>query len=277
MLTAPRACHSDTVFSRIPTGPETAVNKTERITISPESRCHETPVLFLHGMWHGAWVWEQWQARFAGRGASPAQGSVRISTMGRYLDVLREQVAEITPKPVFIGASMGGALIQWYLKKVADDLPAAVILAGWSAHSMYADGVWPFLRRDPWGALTTVAALSSWPLVRNPRRAAQSLLSPGSKVDAAALHARLCRESALVLNQHNPPFWWPKRTPKTPLFWVAGEADAVITEKGARRAAAFYGADYHLVPDDGHNLMMEKHEADTARAIHDWLERRGLP
>jgi len=261
----------------------------ERITVAPAELRHQTPLLFLHGMWHAAWCWEGWQARFAalgwqshaislpGHGASPPVKSVRFSTMGDYLEVVAREVAKTEPRPVLIGHSMGGALIQWYLKKVADDLPAAVILAGWSAHSMYADGVWPFLRRDPWGALTTVAALSSWPLVRNPRRAAQSLLSPGSKVDAAALHARLCRESALVLNQHNPPFWWPKRTPKTPLFWVAGEADAVITEKGARRAAAFYGADYHLVPDDGHNLMMEKHEADTARAIHDWLEARALP
>lgn len=271
------------------TRPITAESPIECITVTPGQKRHETPILFLHGMWHAAWVWEGWQARFAdlgweshaislpGHGASPAQGSVRFSTMGKYLTVLADEIARLPTPPVVIGHSMGGALIQWYLKKVADDLPAAVLLSSWTAHSTYADGLWPLMRRDPVGGLLIAATLSSHPYIRTPRRAAQALLSPGSAVDPAELHSKLCEESALVLNQHNPPFWRPKRSPATPMLWVSAEADAVVTEAGARKSAKFYGADYHPVPDDGHNLMMESHEADTAKAIADWLEARALP
>ena len=40
----------------------------ERITYTPKVRKHETPILMLHGMWHGAWCWEPWQKFIASQG-----------------------------------------------------------------------------------------------------------------------------------------------------------------------------------------------------------------
>ena len=108
----------------------------ERITYTPRDKRHDTPILMQHGMWHGAWCWAEWQGLLAqqgweshaislpGHGASPAQKSVRFSTMGDYLKVLKQEVDRLPHKPILMGHSMGGALAQWYLKKVADDLPA---------------------------------------------------------------------------------------------------------------------------------------------------------
>jgi pimeloyl-ACP methyl ester carboxylesterase len=63
---------------------------------------------------------------------------------------------------------------------------------------------------------------------------------------------------------------------KTPMLWVAGEKDAVITLEGSRKSAAFYGADFHAVPEAGHNLMMEKSCVETVKTIDAWLSGRGL-
>ena len=34
-------------------------NGIERVTYIPEQRRFDTPILMQHGMWHGAWCWEE--------------------------------------------------------------------------------------------------------------------------------------------------------------------------------------------------------------------------
>jgi pimeloyl-ACP methyl ester carboxylesterase len=176
----------------------------ETVTYRPARPARETPILFVHGMWHGAWCWRDWQAHFAdagweshaislpGHGASPARGSVRFATMGDYLRVIRDVIGRFANPPVVIGHSMGGGLLQWYLKKGADDLPAVVMVAAFPAHSTVADGALPHLRRDPYGFLKMALSLSSTPLVRSPEWAASLLITEGAALDPEDLHARLC-------------------------------------------------------------------------------------
>ena len=114
------------------------------------------------------------------------------------------------------------------------------------------------------------------PLVRSPKWAASLLISDGATLSPEALHARLGEVSGLVLAQYNPPKWKPKPDPATPMLWVTGERDAVITLKGSRRSAAYYGADFHVVPGAAHNLMMEKSNPETAAYIDRWLTARVL-
>ena len=33
--------------------------KLEVITRIPKEQKHKTPLLFVHGMWHGAWCWDE--------------------------------------------------------------------------------------------------------------------------------------------------------------------------------------------------------------------------
>src|ERR1700744_6815711 len=100
----------------------------ERIVCRPLIPRHPTPILLQHGMWHGAWCWQEWQEILAargweshaislpGHGGSPKRKSVRFSTMQDYLSVLRAEIARFPDPPILVGHSMGGALAQWYLK-----------------------------------------------------------------------------------------------------------------------------------------------------------------
>ena len=80
----------------------------------------------------------------------------------------------------------------------------------------------------------------------------------------------------MVLSEHNPPEWTPKENLATPMLWVAAEKDAVISLKGARDSAAFYGAALMVIPGAGHNLMMEHNQAQTLAQIEAWLSAKGL-
>jgi pimeloyl-ACP methyl ester carboxylesterase len=72
------------------------------------------------------------------------------------------------------------------------------------------------------------------------------------------LHARLGPESLWVLLPYNPLLWSPAKRTGTPMLWLAGDSDVLISEPEERRSAAHYGADYVVVDGAGHNLMTER-------------------
>jgi pimeloyl-ACP methyl ester carboxylesterase len=265
----------------------TVENGIERIVYTPKARKHVTPILMQHGMWHGAWTWQWWQPLFAewgwesvavslpGHGASPVQRQIELCTLDYYLGFLKAEVDRLDQPPVLMGHSMGGALTQWYLKYVGD-LPAAVLVAPWLAFSTLLDAPKVMLL-DPLLAPVSSLAWSATPWVRSPRHAAKVLITDGAVITPEELYDRLGPESQLVVLQHNPPFWTPPDDVRTPLLWVTGEKDAVISVPQATRSAAFYQAEHIIVPEAGHNLMMEVSYWETARAIVEWLEPLELP
>jgi pimeloyl-ACP methyl ester carboxylesterase len=260
----------------------------ERITYIPKVRQHTTPILMQHGMFHSAWCWQWWQALFAewgwqsvavslpGHGASPTQRPIELCTLDYYLGFLRAEVNRFEQPPVLMGHSMGGALTQWYLKYVGD-LPAAVLVAPWLAHSAVLDGLPLLMQVDPLLLPLVSMAWSSNPWIRSPQHAARLFITEGALVTPEELHDHLGPESSLVVFQHNPPFWSPPDDIRTPLLWLTGEKDAVISVEGATRSAEFYQAAHIIVPEAGHNLMMEQSYWETARSIVDWLEPLELP
>ena len=260
----------------------------EHITYLPEDRRFETPIVMQHGMWHAAWCWEPWQALFAewgweshahslpGHGESPVRRPIKNCTLPYYLEFLQAEVERLPRKPVLMGHSMGGALTQWYLKRVADDLPAAVLVAPWPAHSIVPT-MFRCIWRDPLGALLTILSLTTTPLVRNPRLAAEMFITEGAVYSPEDLHARLGAEAFWILPQHDRLLGWrPPENIQTPMLWLAAEADSLITEKEQRRSAEFYGADYVVVKGAGHDLQIERNYRQTAETIHDWLVGRGV-
>ncbi len=264
-------------------------NGIERVVYTPRHRRFETPILMQHGMWHGAWCWQLWQELFAswgweshaislpGHAGSPAQRPVYFCTLGYYLQFLKAEVERLPRKPVLMGHSMGGALTQRYLKYVGDDLPAAVLVAPWDLRGNFADGaILRWLRLDPVGMMLVVLSGSAGVFIRTPQHAARKLISSRALYTPEELHARLDSESAWVMIQHNPPWWRPPERLKTPLLWVAAELDTVIGLEAERRSAEYCRADLVVVPQAGHNLMMEHNYRETAETIHDWLTRRGI-
>ncbi len=260
----------------------------ERIVYTPKQRRFDTPILMQHGMWHGAWCWRWWQELLAewgweshahslpGHAGSPEQRPIRLCTLDYYLGFLKAEIERLPCKPVLMGHSMGGALTQWYLRYLGDDLPAAVLVAPWVAKSAIVDGFFLFWRLDPVGCMLMYRDWSATPLIRTPQSAAQALIGPDAILSPEELHAQLTPESALIMFQHNPPFWHPAEGVNTPMLWLAGVQDAVVSLRGQRKSAVHYLADYIQIPGAAHNLMMEHNYRQTADTIHGWLSGQGI-
>ena len=70
--------------------------KIETITRTPKTQTHKTPLLFVHGMWHGAWCWDEFflpyfaapgcdAAALSLRGHTSSQGKIRESSIADYV------------------------------------------------------------------------------------------------------------------------------------------------------------------------------------------------
>jgi len=259
----------------------------ERVAVVPRQPRHQTPLLLQHGMWHGAWCWRWWQELLAtwgweshafslpGHGDSPAQRPIADCTLDYYLGFLAAEVARLPTTPVVIGHSMGGALLQWYLKYVGP-LPAAVLVASWLSHSVSGNSPLRILMSDPWGFIQVVRQGTATPLVRSPQRAAKMFITEGAVLSPQELYAKIGPESRLVLLQHHAPLWHPPTDVTTPLLWIGAEQDAVISAPGARRSAEFYHATYLPAPRAGHDVMLEQDREETALAMARWLEQKAI-
>lgn len=255
----------------------------ERVTYTPKQRRFQTPIVMQHGMWHAAWCWGPWQELLAswgweshahslpGHGRSPEQRPIRRCTLDYYLPFLKAEIDRLPRKPVLMGHSMGGALVQWYFRYIDDQLPAAVLVSPWVSHNALIAGLPLFLKADPVGVFRVLTDWSATPFVRSPQAAAHLLLGENRAVTPEWLHEQLGPESALVMMQHNPPHWYPPNKVATPILWIAAENDAVLSLDSQRRSAAHYQADFIVVEKAGHNIMHERCQAEVAQAIHDWL------
>ena len=125
----------------------------ESIDKGSSSDTHPTPLLFVHGGWHGAWCWDEHFLDFfagagyraialsvRGHGNSPTTKPLSSCSIADYrVEDVRSVSDGLPTPPVLIGHSMGGFVVQ----KCLDDrsAPAAVLLASMPSHAARRLGV----------------------------------------------------------------------------------------------------------------------------------------
>jgi pimeloyl-ACP methyl ester carboxylesterase len=107
---------------------------------SPKGPAHPTPLLFVHGMFVGAWCWDEFFLPFfaengynaialslRGHAGSEGHAGVRWYSIADYVKDVEQVAGQLSTPPVIIGCSMGGFVTQKYLE--THDAPAGVLLA----------------------------------------------------------------------------------------------------------------------------------------------------
>jgi len=240
-----------------------------------------TPLLFVHGAWHGAWCWHNFLDYFSakgydchapslcGHGNSDNSKSLKTTRLDDYVDNVRTFVdsifKEYGKKPVIIAHSMGGLIAQKYLE-TDHDIPKAVLLAPVPRH-----GVWQTpLRMAGRLPLAFVAVNLTWslyPLVNTPKRTRKAFFSeniPNNKLNEYFL--RMQDESYLG-------FWdmlifrlpAPKKV-KTPVMILGAEKDTIFSVKEIQSTAKAYGTEA-VIFDMAHDMMLEEDWKDVADYI----------
>jgi pimeloyl-ACP methyl ester carboxylesterase len=259
----------------------------ELISQAAQDDAKSTPILLLHGAWHGAWCWQDnFMPYFAARGYNVYAMSLRAhgqSASNKALNWLRgsdyvadvaQIVSSIHPAPVLIGHSLGGYVVQKYLEQ--HTLPAAVLLA-----SLPSYGALPFtlrtLLRQPLDLLKSAFQLNLYPLVNTPAKTRQMFFSPSFPADQVNLHyGRLIGESFLLALDCGILAVPRPRRVQTSMLVLGGELDAIFPPGEVAATARAYGTQATIFPNMAHNLMQEAGWKGVADHILAWLSERGL-
>jgi pimeloyl-ACP methyl ester carboxylesterase len=259
----------------------------EVIDKGPSRGSRKTPLLFVHGAWHGAWCWDEHFLDFfaakgyrsvavslRGHGKSPAPKRMQFCSMADFVDDVASVADGLPERPVVIGHSMGGFVVQKYLE--SHDAPAAVLLA-----SVPPSGIARFLLRrfrlHPWLTARHLAITKSvGSMGRTPELARESFFSDSAPdVDVARYAAGLDEEyvgghvlGMLLLDLPKPALV------NTPMLVLGAENDILFSPREVRATASAYRTEAEFIPGMAHDMMLEPGWADVAERIHAWLETR---
>ncbi len=255
----------------------------EIITQTPTGKAHPTPVLFVHGMFHAAWCWaEHFLPFFAqrgytvhalslrGHGGSAGRKRLRWTPLASYVADVAQAVEQMERKPVLVGHSMGGLVVQKYLE--SHELPAAVLLGSAPPQGLLRTSL-RIARRNPLAFLQISLTLNPWRLVRTPELYGKEFFAAGFPAETLrAYHARVQEESfRAYLDMLGPNPARPEKI-KTPLLVLGAADDVSIAPAEVEATARAYHTRAEFFPAMGHALMLDTGWQAVAQRILDWLD-----
>jgi pimeloyl-ACP methyl ester carboxylesterase len=259
--------------------------KLETITRTPNNQTHKIPLLFIHGMWHGAWCWDEFFLPYfadAGwhvtamslRGHAGSEGRTRGSSIADYVKDVEQIAARFDTPPVVIGHSMGGFIAQKYLER--NQAPAGVLVASVPYFGVWSSTVRVFMH-NPLILLKAIAQWRMYPAVETPAIARWALFSKDMpEEDLLKYYAKLEDESfRAYLDLLGLNLAHPKRV-KSPMLVLGGEEDKIISVNNVNATARAYNTQAELFPNMAHDMMLEKGWKDVAERMMRWLREKGM-
>jgi pimeloyl-ACP methyl ester carboxylesterase len=256
--------------------------KLEWISRHPPARRQPTPLLFIHGMMHGAWCWEvhflDYFARhgFAahavnlrGHGNSDGRERLRWTRIADYVDDVDAAVRQLPGAPVLIGHSMGGFVIQKYLEE--HGAVGAVLLSSPPPAGLVRTIV-RIARRRPLAFARANITLSLQPVIATPQLAREAFFSPDFPDDELRAYWRLMQEESYLalLDMVALDLPHPAKV-KTPVLVLGAARDNMLGRGEIEATARAYHTRAEFIPDVAHDSMLERAWQRVADGILAWL------
>ena len=251
----------------------------------PEQPVGEAPLLFIHGSFVGAWCWEEhflpffadhgyaaYALSLRGHGNSEGKGRLHWTALREYVADVEQVVTELGRKPILIGHSMGGIVVQKYLEQ--NSMPGIVLMASVPPH-----GLWPEAVRlafeNPLLLQTINLIQFGGPVFATldlTKRAIFSADAPDWLV--AQYHRRMQEESRRAVIDMN---WLDLpnsiRQQRLAALVLGAENDALVGQGAVRATARVFGVQAQMMPGIAHAMMLETGWRTVAERILAWLRR----
>jgi pimeloyl-ACP methyl ester carboxylesterase len=249
---------------------------------------HPVPLLFVHGAWHGAWCWDEHFLDFfadhgyrvvavslRGHGNSPAPKRMQFCSIADFVDDVESVAAGLPTRPVVIGHSMGGFVIQKYLE--LHEAPAGILLASEPPTGAGAF-LWRYTKRHPWSAIRSMFTTKSLQGFNTPQRAREYFYSAKTpESDVVRFTAQLGEECAGRLTLDQTVYKLPDPgSVTTPMLVLGAERDGCFTTEEVHATSRAYRTEAEIFASMGHNMMLEPGWQAVAERIDGWLSGQGL-
>lgn len=255
----------------------------EVISMEPEEKRFETPLLFVHGAWHGAWCWqENFLPYFAGKGyavhalslrghgRSPGRERLRWTRAREYVADIHEVASQLPTTPFIVAHSMGGYLAQKYLERYR--VPAVILLASVPPKGALRTTL-NVARTHPLLFLRLNLKMSLYTLLETEALTREYLFSADMPSEQVRRYFHQIQEESYLgfLDMVHLNLPKPKKVPETPMLVVGGEKDAIFTVREFEQTAEAYGAELQIYPGMVHDMMLEAGWEAVAERIATWL------
>jgi pimeloyl-ACP methyl ester carboxylesterase len=246
----------------------------------------------IHGMWGGAWHWEEWEKFFKAKGfrclipplrhhnvdpkSKPPKG---LGCMGLhdYAKDLEEEIKNTNEKPILIGHSMGGLLA---LMLSGRNLARAAVMIT-PAPPAGINALTPSVLKSFAGPMLKLKWLG-FPHRLSFKASVYAMLHLLSKDEQKYIYERMVYESGRAAREIG--FWWAdwrmasKVNPDTvdiPLLIISASEDRITPAKVIKKVADKYAhvANYLPYSDHAHFIIRETGWEKLAEDIFQWISK----
>ena len=259
----------------------------EIISRTPKGVSRKVPILFIHGAWHGAWCWEKYfMPYFAengysshalslrGHGDSERPAHFRWMRIADYVEDVARVVDQLPEKPVMIGHSMGGLVVQKYLEE--HTAPAAVLLASVPVKGVFRTTLRIALRH-PLAFLKANLTWSLYPIIGKPKLTREAFFSEDILPDTLDEYFSLIQDESYLAFLDMMLFKLPNpEKVSTDLLITGAENDRIFLPEEIQATAAAYDKKPEIFKGMAHDMMLEDGWQTVADRILTWLVEKGV-
>lgn len=259
----------------------------EIVTRKPETAPKSPPLLFVHGSFSDAWIWDEnflpffakqgYEAHALSlRGHGLSEGKDLLSTwrLNDYVADLTQAAISLSQPPLLIGHSMGGMVVQKYVE-TSSPLAGMVLMGSVPPQGLLPSNLHmaishPFLFQQM--ALFSLLG-PSYGSIDMMRQLLFSPNMPPEKLRVFFDHAQ--PESQVVsldMMGLNPLRLKPGRL-AVPVLVLGAQHDIFVSPAMVRETARFYRAECHICPNMAHAMMLELNWQEVADYLLDWITR----
>jgi pimeloyl-ACP methyl ester carboxylesterase len=242
--------------------------KLEIISKYPVEDQRPTPLLFIHGTFHGASCWDvhfldyfaehgyaSHAVNLRGHSNSEGRENLRWTRIADFVEDVANTVEQLPGPPILIGHSMGGFIIQKYLE--AHTAPAAVLLSSPSPAGLLPTAI-QNARRHPLIFARVNLTLSLLPLVATPALVREAFFSQDVPEEKMQAYWKLTQDDSFMAFLDMVALDLPKPARvKTPLLILGAERDNMISTAEIEATARTYHTQAQIIPGVAHNSMLE--------------------
>jgi non-heme chloroperoxidase len=254
----------------------------EVLSCAPKGKTsHATPVLFVHGAFAGAWVWdEHFLPYFAkqgyhahalslrGHGTSFGHEHLDAHSVHDYVDDLATVVTDLGVAPILIGHSMGGFVVQKYLER--HPVPATVLMCSVPPQGLVAaqfsmlfqkPGLMVELNRLLGGEDVSLDILRESLFAQDiPQATLERYYRKMQPESQRAIWDMSIFSLPMLNRMHRPP-----------MLVLGAEHDNLMPAFLVQSTAQTYGVPSKIFKGLGHGVMLEKDWQHVADTVLEWL------
>ena len=254
----------------------------ELISRPAKAPARQTPLLFVHGAYTGAWCWEEhfldyfaargyasYALSLSGHGGSPDRSHLHLYSIENYVADVVAVFASLPTPPVLIGHSMGGLVVQKFLERT--DAPAAVLLASVPPQGLLGSAIGLAMRKP--GLMNDFNSLMGGGVV-GAEGLREALFHQPVEEESLQRYLRASQPEShraiWDMSLFNLPN--PYRMRAVPMLVLGAEHDHLIPPALVDLTARTYNLSADILPDLGHGMMLEQGWEDVAARIAVWLD-----